>query len=106
MSLPGLIGSADLTAGNWVQLGSALAEPGIVNITVCNRNTTAVKISIAIGYDAPTDPGVKDHIQTDMPLAGNMPMERNGRSCSTGAKIWVRSDTANVSACAEGVPST
>lgn len=104
MSAQGTLGSKDLAAGVH-ELICTLDEPGIVNITVCSRVVDAAKISIAIGYSG-TDPQLKDFIQYDMPLDGNYPLERNGRSLGTGARVWIRSDINGCTGSVEAIPST
>jgi len=103
MPAQGNIGSKDLAAGNQ-ELICTMDEPGIVNISVCNRTAIPAKISIAIGNGA--NPTAKDYIQFSMPLSAFMPLERTGRSLGAGWKVWVMSDIAGCSACAEAVPST
>jgi len=106
MSALGLIGSADLAINTDTLLtpSGGITEPGIVVVNLCNRNSAQVAVRIAIGTGA--TPAATDYIEYDTPLGANQPLERTQLSLSQGEKIWVRSDTASVSACARGVPST
>lgn len=98
----GLIGKALLTsAGGWTLLGAALAEDSIVNIRFANANATPARVSVAIGTGAATDAG--NLCTPAFPVAGNCPYEDTAFSCSTGEKIWAKSDTDNVTVRAHGV---
>lgn len=103
MALPGLVGSADLTAAADILVATA-AETGVLCIRVCNRNTTQALIRIAIGTGA--SPAGTDYLEYDVLLDPNQPLERTGLSVASGEKIWVRSSLANVSARVDGLPST
>lgn len=103
MSALGKLGSADVPIAT-NQLLCTMDEAGIINILICNRNAANVNVSIAIGMGA--NPALADYIEYLVPMAGNQPMERTGISVSSGEKVWVYSDTANISARVHGVPAT
>lgn len=100
----GKIGSADLAANADTLLG-AVDENMVVNVLVTNRNNAAVKVRIAIGPNAGVAPAAADFIEYDADVQARSPLEKTGLALSTGEKIWVRSDTANVSARAHGIPA-
>jgi hypothetical protein len=102
MTILGKIGSADIGTGTDVLLGT-IDEAGTVNIRLCNRNAADVKVRIAIGTGA--GPAAGDYIEYDTTLPANEVLEDGGITVSIGEKIWVRSDTANVSARAFGMPA-
>lgn len=96
----GKLGSADLLAATDALLFTAAAVQ-IFNVRFTNRNTTEVKIRVAIGTGAA--PVGADYIDYDVPISGNRILEDTGLVVSSGEKVWVRSDTANVSVRAHGM---
>lgn len=98
----GLIGKQKLTAaGGWVQLGVAMTEDSIVNIRFANENATPAKVWVSIGAGAAPDAG--NIVTPGFSVGGACPYEDTGLSLSTGEKIWVKSDTDNVTARAHAV---
>lgn len=92
---------ADLAAGvdtliYTVPAGTVAAA----NIRLTNRNSVGIKVRIAVGSGA--GPATKDYIEYDAPVPANTPLEDTQVVMSAGEKLWVRSDTANVSARAHG----
>lgn len=99
----GKIGSADLAANTDTLLGGALDENMVVNVQLCNRGAASVKVRVAFGTGVA--PVAADWVEYDTTIPPNGVLERTGQSLSTGEKIWVRSDTATVSARAHGLPA-
>ena len=98
----GKIGAADLAAGVDTLLGMA-DENMVINVCLVNRGNTFVKVRLAIG--AGTTPGNTDYLEYDTIMLANGVLERTGIVISSGEKIWVRTDTATVSARAHGLPA-
>ncbi len=96
----GLLGSADLSAATDTLLFTAAALQTL-NVIVCNRNAGAARIRIAIGTGSV--PAATDYLWYDLSLSGNLPAEQTGVVVSSGEKVWVRSDLANVSVRVHGV---
>lgn len=97
----GKLGSADLSAATDTLLFTAAATPQTFNIRFANRNATAVKIRVAIGTGA--SPAATDYVDYDVNIIANGILEDFGLVATSGEKIWVRSDTANVSVRAYGM---
>ena len=97
----GKLGSADLAATTDTLLFTAGATPQTFNVRFANRNTTAVKIRVAIGTGGA--PAVADYVDYDVTIQPNGILEDTGLVCSSGEKVWARSDTANVSVRAHGM---
>lgn len=96
----GKLGSADLAGGVDTLLFTAAAlQP--FNIRFANRNAAPVKIRVAIGAGA--GPVAADYIDYDVTVLANGILEDSAVVASAGEKVWVRSDTANVSVRAHGM---
>lgn len=97
----GKLGSADLLAATDTLLFTAGVTPQTFNVRFANRNSALIKIRVAIGSGAA--PAVADYVDYDIPVAANGILEDTGLVASNGEKVWVRSDTANVSVRAHGM---
>lgn len=97
----GKLGSADLAAATDTLLFTAGVTPQTFNVRFANRNTTAVKIRVAIGTGV--SPAATDYVDYDVPILANGILEDTGLVASSGEKVWARSDTANVSVRAHGM---
>lgn len=97
----GKLGSADLVAATDTLLFTAGVTPQTFNVRFANRNTAAVKVRVAIGTGA--NPAATDYVDYDVTVPANGILEDTGLVCSSGEKVWVRSDAANVSVRAHGM---
>ncbi len=97
----GKLGSADLVAITDTLLFTAGVTPQTFNVRFANRNNSGVKVRVAIGTGG--SPALTDYVDYDVPVIANGIMEDTGLVASSGEKIWVRSDTANVSVRAHGM---
>lgn len=97
----GKLGSADLAATTDTLLFTAGVTPQTFNVRFANRNGSTVKIRVAIG--AGGAPATTDYVDYDVSVPANGILEDVGLVASSGEKIWVRSDTANVSVRAHGM---
>lgn len=97
----GKLGSADLAAAVDTLLYTVPAGTvTTLNIRVTNRNSSAIKVRVAIGTGGA--PAALDYIDYDTPVAAGGILEDTGVVCSAGEKVWVRSDLANVSVRVHG----
>lgn len=96
----GKLGSADLLAATDTLLFTA-STVQTFNVRFVNRNTTPVKVRLAVGSGA--NPVAADYLDYDVTVPANGILEDIGLVCSVGEKVWVRSDTANVSVRAHGM---
>ena len=76
----------------------------VCNVSVTNRNTTAVKIRIAMASAA--TPNAQEWIEYDVGVAGNGVFERTGLVLQAGLNIVVYSDTANVGCTVYGIETS
>lgn len=97
----GKLGSADLAAAVDTLLFTAGVTPQTFNVRFANRNAAIVKIRVAIG--AGGAPAATDYVDYDISIPANGILEDTGLVASSGEKVWVRSDTANVSVRAHGM---
>lgn len=97
----GLLGKADLAATTDTLLFTAGVTPQTFNIRFANRNTSAVKVRVAIGTGA--SPAAADYVDYDVSILANGILEDTGLVASSGEKVWARSGTANVSVRAHGM---
>ena len=96
----GKLGSADLAAATDTLLFTATAVQTF-NVRFTNRNTSPIKVCLAIGIGA--SPAAADYIDYDVGVIANGILEDTALVCSNGEKVWVRSNTANVSVRAHGM---
>lgn len=97
----GLIGKANIATPDVDQLIATMDAIGIVNICVCNTNATVVIVNVAIGTGGA--PAAGDYIEYQCSINPGKPLERTGFVLIAGEKIWVRSNTANVSVRVHGI---
>ena len=97
----GKLGAADLAATTDTLLFTSAATPQTFNVRFANRNATSVKVRIAIGTGGA--PATTDYVDYDVTVQANGILEDTGLVASSGEKVWVRSDTANVSVRAHGM---
>lgn len=97
----GSLGNADLAADTDTSLGT-LGAAMTINVVFCNRTANDLKIRIAISSSS-SAPSDADYFDYDNTLYANRPRERGGIAVSAGKTIWVRSNSAGVSAAAFGV---
>lgn len=98
----GKLGNNDLAATTNTTVYTAPA--GVVttlNVSVCNRNSTAVKVRLAIA--AAAAPATKEYIEYDVSIPANGVLERGGLVMAAGELLVAYSDTANVSVRAHGL---
>lgn len=96
----GFLGSYDIPATTDELLFTA-SVPQTFNIRLANRNPNDVRVRIAIGTGGA--PALADYVDYDALLPANGILEDTGIVCSAGEKIWVYSNTANVSARSWGM---
>lgn len=97
----GTLGQADISAATNTTLFTATTgKLTTFTVSFCNRNSTAVKIRLSIS--AISTPANAEYLEYDATIDGNSVLERSGLIAEAGKLIVVRSDTANVSACAFG----
>jgi len=99
----GRLGAADLAATTDTGLYTVPAATiATVNVSLCNRNASAVNVRIAVvngGIGLLTN---ADYIEFDVSIAANGVLERRGIVMAATNTLLVRSDTANVSAVTWG----
>jgi len=94
--------SANVVADVYTVPASTLAS---VNINVCNRNATAVKIRLALSATSVTQ-AAGEFIEFDVSIVANGVLERTGVMLNAGKIITAYSDTNNVSVVVTGVEET
>lgn len=97
----GKLGSADLAANMDTLLFTAGVTPQTFNVRFANRNATVASVRVAIGTGA--NPAVTDYVDYDVTVLANGILEDTGLVASSGEKVWVRSNLANVSVRAHGM---
>lgn len=97
----GFLGRADLAAGVDTLLFTASSTPQTFNVRFANRTSGIVKVRMAIGTGA--SPAAADYVDYDVIIQPNTILEDTGLVASSGEKVWVRSDIANVSVRAHGL---
>lgn len=100
MANAGKLGTANLAAATAtvVYSGPAAGYAAAVEVAVCNRNSSSVKVRVSIGASTPA---AQDYIEYDTVLPPNGVLERK-RVVSNGENVVVYSDAANVSVRVDG----
>ena len=97
----GKLGAADLAANAVTLLYTVPANTvATASVRLCNRGAAQVKLRVAVGSGAA--PAATDYLEYDAIVPANGILEDTGIAMSAGEKLWVRSDTVNVSARAHG----
>jgi len=101
----GILGTADLALTTNTALYTVPADTfTIANLNVCNRNTTAVIVRVALS--ATDTPGNSEWIEYDVTIPANGVLERTGLALDSTKNIVVYSDTTGVSALAYGIETS
>ncbi|MBL4680852.1 MAG: hypothetical protein JKY88_09035 [Pseudomonadales bacterium] len=100
----GRLGTADLSAATITDVYTVPASTKTsVNVNVCNRNSTQVKVRLAIS-DTTVTQGNDEYIEYDAVITGNGVLERTGLMMdATNKFLTAYSDTANVSVVVTGI---
>ena len=107
----GRLGIADLSSATYTNLYTCPATTfAVVNISLCNRNSTAVTVRVALtttsasGNTAPAD---NAFLEYDVTIPANSVLERTGIVCDSINKyITVRASNTGVSAVAYGIETS
>jgi len=79
------------------------ATQAVVNVIVCNRNSSVVKIRIAMEDSGSSAMADEDYIEYDADIPGNSVLERTAISMAVGEIISVQSDTTGVTCVVQGI---
>ena len=76
----------------------------VCNVSLTNRNATAIKIRMAIASTA--TPNLQEWIEYDTVIVPNGVFERTGLVLNAGLNIVIYSDTANVGCTVYGIETS
>jgi hypothetical protein len=76
----------------------------VVNVSVCNRNATAVTVRLALSASA--NPGTAEWIEYGVTIPANSVLERTGLVLSAGQLLVVYSSATGVNAVAYGIETS
>ena len=100
-----LLGKADLSATTNTSVYTVgSGKEALVNVNVCNRNSSAVTIRLA-NADGGT-PSNDEYIEYDYSLAGNESFQRTGLHLQEAQVIVAYSSATNVSVVVDGLERT
>ena len=89
------LGKADLAATTLTTIYTVTAgKVGTCNVSICNRNSSAVTVRLAIA--AAATPTASEWLEYDTSIAGNSTLERSGVVAQSTEKIVAYSSATNV----------
>lgn len=100
----GRLGAQDLAAAtNTIVCTGTSGTVTVVNVNLCNRNSTSVTVNLAIEDGATGTPADEDYIEYDAIIPGGGVLERTGIVLTAEHSIVAYSSAASVSAVAWGI---
>lgn len=101
----GRLGAADLSATTNTTLYTCPASTfAIANVSICNRNATAVTVRLALASSA--TPGGSEWLEFGVTIPANSVLERTGLVVDAGKILVVWASTTSVSAVAYGIETS
>lgn len=101
----GRLGAADLSATTNTTLYTCPASTfAIANVSICNRNATAVTVRLALASSA--TPGGAEWLEFGVTLPANSVLERTGLSLDAGKILVVWASTTSVNAVVYGIETS
>jgi hypothetical protein len=101
----GRLGVQDLAATTNTSLYTCPTSTfAVVNVTICNRNATAVTVRLALSSSA--TPGSSEYIEFGTTIPANSVLERTGLVLAAGQILVVYSSTTSVNAVAYGIETS
>lgn len=101
----GRLGVQDLAATTNTTLYTApTGYFAVVNVTICNRNASAVTIRLALASSA--TPGNAEWIEYGSTIPANSVLERTGLVLAPGQLVVVYASTTGVNAVAYGIETS
>ena len=101
----GRLGVQDLAATTNTSLYSCpTGYFAVVNVTICNRNSTAVTVRLALSSSA--TPGASEYIEYGTTIPANSVLERTGLVLAASQILVVYSSTTSVNAVAYGIETS
>jgi len=101
--MSGVLGTADLAATTITDIYTVpVGILSSVNVNICNRNTTNVKIRLAVSSVSVTQAN-DEFMEFNAPIEGSGVLERTAMVIEAGKIITMHSDTANVSVVVTGI---
>lgn len=101
----GRLGNQDLAATTNTTLYTCPTNTfAVVNVTICNRNASAVTIRLALASSA--TPGNSEYLEFGTTIPANSVIERTGLVLDVGQLIVVYASTTGVNAVAYGIETS
>lgn len=101
--MSGRLGGEDLPAGVDVPIYTVPANNiATVGINICNRNSVAVVVRLALLLRNETSVSTSDYLEYDVTLCPNGVLERTGVVLEDGQALYAYSDTSAVTAMVWG----
>lgn len=101
----GRLGAQDLSATTNTTLYTCPAGTfAIANVSICNRNATAVTVRLALASSA--TPGGAEWLEFGVTIPANSVLERTGLVLDAGKVLVVYSSTTSVNAVAYGIETS
>lgn len=101
----GRLGAADLSATTNTTLYTCPTGTfAVANVSICNRNATAVTVRLALASTA--TPGGSEWLEFGVTLPANAVLERTGLVVDAGKVLVVWSSTTSVNAVAYGIETS
>jgi len=100
----GILGSQDLLAVTYTLVYTVpVSTFGVVSVSFCNKNATAVSVRLAIAKPGEALPQGDDYLEYDTQVLANGVLERTGLVLEAGRQVFARSSDANTIAMVFGI---
>ena len=97
----GRLGAQSLAATTNTTLYTNATTYGVVSVTLCNSNSTAVTVRLALSATA--TPSAAEYLEYGTTIPANGVLERTGLVVGNGQNLVVYASTTGVSALAYGI---
>lgn len=99
----GILASETLNANTYTSIyGPSTDTFGVVTINICNKNSSAIRVRIALATD-PNIPAAGEYLEYETEILANGVLERSGVVIDNGRTVYAHSTQANTDVVVYGI---